>query len=254
MYAILVLATLGVVGYVCTRDPQGGMGQNGAVPKGAGGKEGARDFGTNQTSLPGMKHTYMRDMHDAGINYAQFKPTMLSVTNLNEAWKPYSAPDQKETRSLFEFYQNQAEKNAYLGEYAHPFYFMRNGEIPLATSEQSNPSVELPCRYSSFKGDPNQSLTHYPRVYYDIGCGGPTPHIFSEARNKVWNAGQPTESEVVHVPREGQVNREFNPWGPGGVLQRIFNVRNERETRRLGVDRATRAVPPPSTYFNNKYR
>lgn len=253
MYAILLLGVAGLVGYVCTRDPQGGLANNTVSPKGYD-KDGSRDFGTRDTSESGMQHTYMRDMHDAGISYSQFKPSMLNVTNLNEAWKPYSPPDQKETRSLFEFYQTQAKKNAYLGEYAHQFYFMRDGEIPLASAEQSNPNVELPCRFSSFRGDPNNSLTHYPRAYYDISCGGPTPHIFSEAKNRVWNAGQPTESEVVNVPREGQVNREFNPWGPGGVLQRIFNTRNERETRRKGVDRATRAVPPPSTYFNNKYR
>jgi hypothetical protein len=212
-----------------------------------------RDFGTKDMSMKGMDHMYMRDFHDAGIFWGIERPTLLNVTNLNEAWKPYSAPSQKETRSLYELYKNESQKSAYLGEYAHPFYFMRDGEIPLATPEQSNPNVELPCRYTSFKGDPNQSLTYYPRVYYDYSCGQDNPHIFSSGNNRVWNAGQPTESEVLTVPREGMVNREFNPWGPGGVLQRIFNARNERITQRKGVDRAVRTVPPPSSYFNSKY-
>jgi hypothetical protein len=256
MLPTFILGSLIVVGIICTTDPRGGMGDNGSQPKGEGGTiENApnRDFGTRNTSFEGMKHQYLRDFHDAGIHWGINRPTLLNVTNLNEAWKPYSAPSQTETRSLFELYKNESDKSAYLGEYAHPFYFMKNGEIPLATPEQSNPNVELPCRYTSFKGDPGGSLMHYPRVYYDYSCGVDNPHIFSENSKRVWNAGQPTESEVVHVPREGMVNREFNPWGPGGVLQRIFNVRNERETRRRGVDLARRAVPPPSTYFNTKY-
>lgn len=247
MLAIGVLGAVMVIGYYCTKEQQT------ADPKGqTSGPD--KDFGTLNTSYEGQKHMYMRDMVDTGVVWGIQRPTMLNVTNLNEAWKPYSAPSQKPSRSLYGFFETESEKSAYLGQYAHPFYFMRNGEIPLATPEQSNPNVEIPCRGQSIKGDPTNSLANYPRVYADISCNGPTPHIFSKSESRVWNAGQPTESEVVTVPREGQVNREFNPWGPGGVLQRIFNTRNERETRRKGVDRSIRTVPPPSQYYNTKYR
>jgi hypothetical protein len=243
---IVVIGGIGVVGYLCTQDKY--MEEKRGPPK-----DGVRDFGTRETNFNGLKHTFFRDMHDTGIAWGIQRPTMLNVTDLNEAWKPYSAPDQTPSRSLFDLFKNEADKSAYLGKFAHPFYFMRDGEIPLSTAEQSQPNVETISKTQSFKGDPNSSLCYYPRVYVDYHNGN-NPHIYSTSERRVWNAGQPTESEVLYVPREGQVNREFNPWGPGGVLQRIFNTRNERETRRKGVDRATRTVPPPSTYFNSKYR
>jgi hypothetical protein len=251
MIPIVLLGVLAAVGYVCTVDKYD------TVPRGEGGSQdaGERDFGTHKTSLAGMQHTYMRDFHDAGIFWGMNRPQMLNMTNLNDAWKPYSAPQQKSTRSLFQIYKNEAEKEAYLGQYAHPFYFMKDGEIPLASAEQSNPNVEIPCKGQSIRGDTGNSLAFYPRAYADLSqCDGNTPHIFSKKGERIWNAGQPTEEEEVYVPREGQVNREFNPWGPGGVLQRLFSTRNERETRRKGVDRAVLTVPPPSSYYNSKYR
>lgn len=237
MAIVLVLGGLAAAGYVLTT-PNDSPDQ--------------RDFGTNNPKYRDIRAMNLRDIQDTGISTGTLKTSNLNVTNLNEAWKPRSAPPQKETRSLSEVYGNQADIQAYLAEYAHKFYFMKNGEIQLGSSQQNNQNIEIPMPNSSIRGDPGNSLTHYPRVYADYHGDGNNPHLFSNNPN-TWNAGEPEEWSELWVPKEGQVNREWNPWGPGGVLQRLFNTRNERETRARGVDRSTVIAPPQTTYYNNIY-
>jgi len=181
-----------------------------------------------------------RDLHDMGMSYSIQKPSHLELTNLNEAWKPWSAPSQTPSRSVDALFKFQAQKDSYLETYGYPFYFHKNGEIPLASAQQSNPNVEIPNPNQSFRWDPKNSLAHYPRVYAD----GANAHVFSTRKTNMFDAGEPTESEVVRVPEEGRLNRENNPWGPGGVLQNIWNKQHETLTLRKGTDRSTILAPP----------
>lgn len=207
----------------------------------------------NMSTDEGKEHTAYRknyrDLHEMGMSYSIMKPTMLEVTNLNEAWKPRSAPGQKQAKSVDELYKSKAMENAYLEAFGYQFYFHKDGEIPLATAQQSNPNIEIPSCSSSFRWDPKNSLTHYPRVY----CNGDGRgfQAFSTREENMMNAGEPTESEVTWVPEEGRLNRENNPWGPGGRLQTIYSNRYERLSKDKGVNRST-VLAPVYKYRKNR--
>lgn len=212
-----------------------------------------KDFGTHRPRMNDIESMNLRDIQDAGFLTGIERASNINIANVNEAYKPLSAPDQTPIRSLFTFCQNQAKRTALLAEYGHDFYFERNGEIPLGTGEQQMLNVEVPGggSNSSIRGDPGNSLSYYARVYRDYH-GSNNPHLFSN-NSKTWNAGEPEEWSQMFVPREGQKREEWNPWGPGGVLQRVFTTRQERETRTKKVDRSRVLAPPPTTYYNNIY-
>lgn len=180
------------------------------------------------------------DMVEAGMVYGIEKPTNLNMTNLNEAFKPWSAPDQTPTKSIYEFLSNQATSQAYLEAHATPFYFNKDGQIPLATNQQSNPNVEIP-NTNSIRGDREATLANYPRVYVDGGEEIRKPT--AEFGDHFLGGLQPTEMEMLRVQDEGRLNRDHNPWGPGGQFQRVFSRNHEDESRRRGVDRATILSP-----------
>lgn len=236
MIAIVFLGGLALAGYYVTQPGSG----NGSTA----------DYGIGAQGSDRRYHMDLKNKQEAGIFWGTQRTQLLNVTNLNDAWKPRGAPAQKPTRSMFEFLTGVSETDSYLEKYGREFYFLRDPEIPLANAEQSNPNVEVPSQFSSIRGDPGNTLLNYPRVYVDYH--GKNPHLFSN-NPKTWNAGEPTEWEEQLVPQEGQVNREFNPWGPGGVLQSLFAYRNENVTRNKKCNRATAAVPPPTKYYNNKY-
>jgi hypothetical protein len=181
------------------------------------------------------------NLNEMGMAYGIEKPTLLNVTNLNEAYKPWSAPSQEETRSIPVFMGNQAVQHAYLEAYGAPFYFNKNGEIPLSSNQQNNPNVEIPGE-SSIQFDPNSSLSYYPRVYVDQGEERRKPT--GEYRDGFLQAFQPDEGmEMLRIQDEGRLNRDYNPWGPGGAYQRVFTRNQEELSRIRGVDRSTILAP-----------
>jgi hypothetical protein len=157
------------------------------------------------------------------------------MTNLNEAFKPYTAPRQKSTHSISEFLTGHTHRNAYLESNGHPFYFSNDGCIPLSSTQQSNPNIEIPSS-ASIKGDRFNSLANYSRVYIDSGYEQLPPN--SAAKHMLLGQGEPTEYEVPHVPMEGKLNRDWNPWGPGGVSQTVSNRNHAYNTRIRGADRS----------------
>lgn len=207
-------------------------------------KEAPEDLDTEFRALA-------RDFSDAGISMGADRTAHLNVTNLNEAWKPRTAPRQGPTRNVNEIFRDQADRDSYLFQYAPQFFFRRTPEVILSNAEQSNPNVEIPAKGVSIHGDPGNSLAYYPRVYYDYATPGQNPHIFSEDQGR-GGAGQPTESEVRRVPREGDLNYNQNPWGPGGVLQQLFNRHGRQLTNQFGTDRS-RVIAPPSGH-SSSYR
>lgn len=213
-------------------------------------------FPGGDNSFSGINMMNLRDYKEMGFPLGQFRPSLLNITQLNEAWKPYSAPMPTSTRSLMTVYADEAQKQAYLSTSAPYFWFLHDGEIPLNSAQQSNPNVEIPCRDTSFRGDPGNSLSYYPRVYADRSCAASSnPRPFQTKTSRVFNAGMPDEGFETKWDFVGRnpINAEWNPWGAGGALQRVFQYRQERETMREGVDRSVRTAPPPSQYFNNIY-
>lgn len=206
------------------------------------------DMQVTEYKDPGPKEArHMFDFSEMGLNYGMLKPSDLAVTNINDAYKPWTAPRQTPTNSLPEIFQDRAKTQAYLEATATPFYFnQKNGEMVLSTSQNSAPLVEIPGP-QSIKGDRGSSLAHYPRVYFS--SGDELKKKTSERYDRMLNAGMPTESEVRHVPLEGVLNREQNPWGPGGSLQSLFNRSGERVTREMGTNRSTLLAPVLSGRF-----
>lgn len=211
-----------------------------------------RSFTASEYEIADWYRQAHRDIKDAGISQGTLKTQNLNLTNLNEAWKPRTAPRQTPTHNVDDVYRDQSAIISYMEEYAHPFYFMRSGEIPLGSSEQSNPNVEIPLRGVSIKGDPNNSLAYYPRVYWDYDNEEKNPWLFTGDR-RVMAAGEPEEMEERRVPPEGYLNRNQNPWGPGGVVQRLHNGVNERVSRVKHCDRSEVVRPPYGSFIWSKY-
>lgn len=175
------------------------------------------------------------DFREAGMVYGIERAQSLNVTNLNEDYKPYSAPPQESTYSMTEFLDNKAKNYAWLEANATPFYFSRDGEIPLASTQQSNPNVEIPSK-AGIRGDTKSSLGTYSRAYIDSGYDDKTPS--SAAKDMMLGAGEPETYEVTNVPEEGKLNRDWNPWGPGGVVQTLYNKQHEYVTQQRGTNRS----------------
>jgi len=196
--------------------------------------------------------TLHRDLDEVGLSLGAARTGYLNLTNLNEAWKPRSAPRQAPTRNISDIYRDESDIIAYLKQYAPQFYFQWQGEMPLSSAVQSNPNVEVPLCTSSIRYDPDNSLLGYPRVYCDYNDGN-NPHLFTGQRGTLSSAGEPTEWEEQRVPEEGQLNFQNNPYGPGGDLQRLFNRRARKLTRKHWVDRSHLVRPAINNYYESKY-
>jgi len=203
-------------------------------------------------SIDSQFRTLHRDFDEIGISLGSARTGALNLTNLNEAWKPRSAPRQEPTRNISDIYRDQSDIDAYLFQYAPQFYFQHQSEMPLSSAVQSNPNVEVPTCSSSIQHDPGNSLLYYPRVYCDYDEPN-NPHLFTGQPGTISSSGVPTEWEVQRVPQEGQLNFQNNPWGPGGQLQRLFNRLARAETRERWVDRATNVRPASTYYMEGKY-
>lgn len=183
----------------------------------------------------------IQNLSETGMIYAMEKVHNLDMTNLNEAYKPWSAPIQH-ADTIPQVLANQAVTAAYLEANGSPFYFNKTGEIFLGGAAHDNLNVEIPSR-ASIQHDPNSSLASLPRVYIDGGFEQNLPT--AEYRDGLLNAGQPDSYEMDRVQREkGPVYEPNNPWGPGGAFPRLFNPRQEQVSRIRGVDRSTRMAPP----------
>ena len=123
---------------------------------------------------------------------------------------------------------------------ATPFYFNeRQGSIPYATAQQSNPLVEI--HPGSLKNDREKSLLKYPKVYVD--SGEEIRKTTAEPQDKFLDAGFPENAEKKFVPLTGRLNRMYNPWGNGGQLNRVFTKRQENLSERKRGDRSVLMQP-----------
>lgn len=199
------------------------------------------------------RHQY-RQFHDDGITYGTSKATHLYTTNIDDAYKPYGAPYQRSTRSVAEVMSNEAKRAALLQATGAPFWFTKDGEIPLSSADQSNPNVEIIGRGQSFHGDPGNSLAHYARAYSDVTVHHPNHPQFPyhNARNNL-HQGQPEVWEEKHVPREDFVKEQNNPWGPGGALQRLYGNSFAKTTEKKGTNQDAVIRPPQTTLNMRRY-
>lgn len=189
----------------------------------------------------------LKDLMSTGIVNATIRPFYLAFTDLNEAFKPHSAPFQTPTHDLGLILEQYDRNLAYEQSYAPAFFFKTPiSQISLSTAEQSNPNVIVPDKWSQPPGA--KSLGYHPRAYYEYH----NQELYDKTyKNRFTttgyntDAGMPTETEVHHVPPDaGPINIEFNPWGPGGLLQNLFNNGLQARTLTQGADLSTIIGPP----------
>lgn len=174
-----------------------------------------------------------QDLDEAGIWWGKQRAWVQNLVDLNDAWKPRSAPMQEATYSMNAVLNNQAEIDAYLKNYGPQWMVRADPQIPVTTPDQSQLNVEIPCPGVSFHGDHENFLATYPRAYADYTCGRDAYdnnwHIFT-GQHDTLGMGEPTESEELNVPVTGHLNFILNPFGPGGSMQTIQSQRQEGET------------------------
>lgn len=158
-----------------------------------------------------------------GYPIALQKVSNLTMTNINDAWKPYGPPRQMESKGLYDTYQEEARRNAYVKTYGiAPFINRHEMEIPIASAQQSNPNVSIP--QADLTGTPLEPLMYYPRAWiddenYDKGTA------FADSDFRVWGSNMmPSEwmPSDTHDD-EGRMSRFMNPWGLNGNYIRLFN-------------------------------
>lgn len=186
-----------------------------------------QDLVPTNEKVPNLAQTGMlKDLMSTGIVLGTIKPYYAAFTDLNEAWKPHSPPDQTPTSDLNKFFTNYGQNLAYEQSNAPAFFFKTPiAQIPLATAEQSSPNIMINDTWST--PPQSSSLGYHPRVYQEYT----NQNLYNRTiKNRFTTsgyntaAGMPTESEVhVDPPDAGPISIEFNPWGPGGLLQNLFN-------------------------------
>ncbi len=192
------------------------------------------------------KQRHIFDYSQHGINYSMVRGQDLNIANLNEAYKPYSAPRQCPTFSLPEIFDDRADSVSYVEAFSTPAHFNQGGIIPLATSQNTSYTVCIPTK-ASIKGDRNASLAHHPRVYIQ---GGEELHKrTAEMKDKMLRAGMATENLKMYPALTGVLNREQNPWGNGGVLQSVFGAEQAWRTKKKGANQAVVMAPVYSERF-----
>jgi|ERR1700733_2732266 len=225
MSSLLVLGGIVLIGYCLTMEPPGDLGANGF-------KEA--------NSVNVKKSGTMFDMSEMGMSYGTQKSNLLQMANLNSASLPFSAAYATPTRSVRKVFENMSENVGVVEQYGYNFYLNTMGMIPIAAAQQSNLNVEIGA--NQIKGDPTNSLGRYPRVLIQG-----SDRVWTKPENTA--SGMPEESEVQNVPKTGKLNRFYNPWGPGGVVQRLAS--NGQESRvRENVANQSRILKPPRKLYN----
>jgi len=200
------------------------------------------------TKVPNLLQTGMlKDFNSTGIVLGTIRPFYLAFTELNEAFKPHSAPSQKGTYSLSETFADYGRNQSYEMAHAPDFFFKSPiAQISLATAQQSNPNVIVPDSWSAPPGA--QALGHHPRAYQEYK----NEALFNETQKNRFttsgyntDGGMPTETDVRHDPPDaGVISTEYNPWGPGGLLQNLFNNGLAQRTKKNGTNLSTILGPP----------
>lgn len=182
----------------------------------------------NQSEL---SRSHMFDFSETGIHYDSHRPQQLYSTDLNDAWAPYASPYTTPTESLPKVFGALGDNGATVETYAPNFYFNHWMEIPYTTAQQATHNIEIPGP-DGFKGAPK--LSNYPRVWMEHA----SDKQFSNARNM--RAGQPTENEIRSVYSANKLSRDFNPYGAGGVFQKIAGSRYATNTAYKGTNLASK--------------
>jgi len=206
------------------------------------------------------KKMIMRDFHDMGIPLDLYKTAQLDTVNLNNAWKPRSAPDQVPTRSLYRLLETTSDTETYLDKYAFGFYIRaEDGYIPCSRPEANPQTIELPGGgwTSTLKGDDKKTLQYQPLAYRDWHRWNPV-QFANPTNGKVFNGnvGAPTEFQTdLGQPTSAPINNNRNPYGPSrATFVNIPRARSERDSRNRFINRTQFLAPVHSRYQNAKYR
>lgn len=182
------------------------------------------------------KYQQYKLFYDGGMTYGVGKPDQINLANLNEAYKPWTAPAIDGFPTVNKLYDQIATRTAYLQNYAYPFWFMQDQQMPIGNNHNKVYNVELP-KGGTIWGDDHNTLRKLPRFYEDsLGY-----HIFSNSGfvGEGDSAGEPTESlHRREDPDPRSIGARFNPYGPGGELQTLFTRQTAERSRRLGTNRS----------------
>lgn len=211
-------------------------------------------------SFSSNKRMIMRDFHDMGIPLDLYKTSQLDTVNLNNAWKPRSAPDQRPTRSLYQLLETTSDTEAYLDKYAFRFYVRaEDGYVPQSRPEANPQTIELPGGgwSSTLKGDTHRTLQFQPLAYRDWHRWNPV-QFANPSNSKVFNGnvGAPTEFQTdLGQPTSAPINNNRNPYGPSrATMVNIPKARSARDSRNRFISRDQFLAPVHSRFQNAKYR
>lgn len=196
-----------------------------------------------QTSQFEDYQVFSRDNQEAGISWGTQRSKDFQLANLNEVYKPRSAPRQKGTNTVNDVFKDQADVGSWLTQNTYPFFFRRVSEVPLSTAAQSNLNIEIPVKGRSFRGDPLNSLAHYPRVYSDNVRASDRNALLFTGEKGTLAAEEPETTEELRYARDNQPQFLYNPFGPGGVIQRLTNRGSRAKTKRIKADQARIGTP-----------
>lgn len=178
----------------------------------------------------GLSKSNMFDFSETGFNYQTFRPLSLQSTNLNDAYSPYASPATAPTHSIPAVMSALASNSATVETHAPNWYFKHWLEIPYTRAQQATHNIEIPGP-ASFKG--GETLVNYPRVWMEPGYA--TDKQFTN-KKLVRVQGMPTEFETKAVYASNKLSRDHNPYGAGGVFQRIAGSRYARNTAKLATN------------------
>lgn len=211
------------------------------------------DYGLPVYSFEDNAQTELDEFEQNGIPYSIAKVSDLSMTNINDAWKPYGPPRQIPSKGIYDTFKSEAERNAYVRTYGMPPYIRRHEmEIPYTSANQNNYSVIIPSR--KLEGTPFDSLQHYPRVWVDEECWDHGLAL-ADPEFRVWGANFcPSEwMPGENHDDEGRFSKFLNPWGLNGAYIDLFRKQHAEHTRRHGIPQPQVIRPNTSMYRYTDY-
>lgn len=186
------------------------------------------------------------------MSYGIANAADLSMTNINDAWKPYG-PSRMESlvpsKGIRQTLSDEARRNAYVRTYGMaPFIRRHEMEVPVGKAMQSNMNISVPsCKLP--EKNPFYMLQFYPRVWVDEE-NWDHGEALAEPEFHVWGANSfPSEwLPGENHDDEGRFSHWLNPWGLNGNYIDLFRKQHAEHTKRTGIPHSTIVRPNTAIY------
>lgn len=205
-----------------------------------------QDYGEPVYSVETNRDMEFDEFESNGMSYGAAKASDLSMTNINDAWKPYGPPRQMESKGLTDTYMKEAERYAFVRTFGMaPFIRRHEMEVPIGTAEQSNMNISIPA--ANLKGTVFEPLMFYPRVWVDDE-NWDHGQALAEPEFHVWGANSwPSEwMPGENHDDEGRFSHWLNPWGLNGAYIDLFKQQYVEQTKRTGIPQNSMIRPNTS--------